>query len=221
VKQRVHYGLAALLLFVAQNTYADEALPGVGVPTPEVVKLLKELNQQYGPDTVTLVSWLLDTAAHSGSVLTAAVRVTGNETREDATFLVFWVVTGLIFNTRTLNQTDRVTALWDKILAKAFSHLDTLKVPADGIMVDLLYHYKSFAETADLTEHVDDPGPVEEAKFYFPGDPLRAFLSKEISPQTLLSRSQVLVNDTPVILTLPGGALKTDSSDRRQDGNPT
>lgn len=220
MKQRVHCCLVALLLVVAQKTHAAEDLPGVGVPTPEVVKLLKELNQHYGPDTVTLVSWLLDAATHSGSLLTAAVRVDGNETREDATFLVFWVETGLIFNTRTLNQTDRLTALWDKILAKAFSHLDTLRVPADGIMVDLLYHYKSFAETDDLTEQVDDPGPVEEAKFYFRGDSLRAFLNKEISPQALLSRSQVLVDDTPVTLTLPEGAMKTDSSGSRQENNP-
>jgi len=176
-------------------------------------KLLQDLDRQYGPDTVTLVSWLLDAATHSGSVLTASVQVNGNETREDAKFLVFQVDTGIIFNTRTEDQNGRLTVLWEKILAKAFVHLDTLRVPADGVMVNLLYHYKSFPETDDLSEHVDEPGPIEEAKFYFRTDPLRAFLSKELSPQILLSRSQVLINDTPIIFTLPDGAVHTNSSD--------
>jgi hypothetical protein len=175
--------------------------------------LLQDLNKQYGPDTVTLVSWLLDAAARSGSVLTTSVQVNGNETREDAKFLVFQVDTGIIFNTRTMNQNGRLAVLWDKILAKAFTHLETLRVPADGVVVTLLYHSKSFPETDDLSEHVDEPGPIEEAKFYFRTDPLQAYLHKELSPQTLLARSQVLINDTPTLLTLPEGAIHTETSD--------
>jgi len=175
--------------------------------------LLQDLNHQYGPDAVTLVTWLLDAAARSGSVLTASVQVNGNETREDAKFLVFQVDTGIIFNTRTVDQNGRLAVLWEKILAKAFTHLETLQVPADGVVVNLLYHYKSFPETDALSEHVDEPGPVEEAKFYFRTDPLQAYLQKELSPQTLLARSQVLINDTPATLTLPAGAVHTDTSD--------
>ncbi len=202
------------LLLIAREARTEEGLPwGGGSPPAELFKLLQDLDRQYGPDTVTLVSWLLDAATHSGSVLTASVQVNGNETREDAKFLVFQVDTGIIFNTRTEDQNGRLTVLWEKILAKAFVHLDTLRVPADGVMVNLLYHYKSFPETDDLSEHVDEPGPIEEAKFYFRTDPLRAFLSKELSPQILLSRSQVLINDTPIIFTLPDGAVHTNSSD--------
>ncbi|MBI3301220.1 MAG: hypothetical protein HYZ72_03965, partial [Deltaproteobacteria bacterium] len=203
-----------LMLLITQEARPAEDVPwGSGSPSPELFKLLQDLNRQYGADTVTLVSWLLDATTRSGSVLTASVRVNGNETREEATFLVFQVETGLIFNTRTLDQTGRLAVLWDKILSKAFVHLDTLRVPADGVMVDLLYHSKSFAETDDLSEHVDEPGPIEEAKFYFRADPLRAFLSKALSPQALLTRTSVLVNGTPVNFILPDGAIKTNASD--------
>ena len=213
--RKLLYGWSVLfLLVIAREAHPEEGLPwGGGAPPAELFKLLQDLNHQYGPDTVTLVSWLLDAAARSGSVLMASVQVNGNETREDAKFLVFQVDTGIIFNTRTEDQNGRLTVLWEKILAKAFVHLDTLRVPADGVMVNLLYHYKSFPETDDLSEHVDEPGPIEEAKFYFRTDPLRAFLSKELSPQLLLSRSQVLINDTPIIFTLPDGAVHTNSSD--------
>ncbi|MBI3795677.1 MAG: hypothetical protein HY268_01745 [Deltaproteobacteria bacterium] len=206
--------LVLLLLLLAREAHPQENLPwGGGTPPAEFFTLLQDLNKQYGPDTVTLVSWLLDAAVHSGSVLTASIKVNGNETREDAKFLVFQVDTGLIFNTRTVDQNGQLALLWDKILAKAFTHLETLRVPADGVMVNLLYHSKSFPETDDLSEHIDEPGPLEAAKFYFRTDPLRAYLSKELSPQTLLSQSQVLINDTPTILTLPEEAVHTNASD--------
>ena len=52
------------------------------------------------------------------------------------------------------------------------------------------------------------PGPVEEAKFYFPGDPLRAFLDKKLSSPALLARTQVFIDDTPV----PYGAIRTETA---------
>ena len=214
MQKTLYYWLVLFLLVIAREARPEEGLPwGGGAPPAELFKLLQDLNRQYGPDTVTLVSWLLDAAARSGSVLTASVQVNGNETREDAKFLVFQVDTGIIFNTQTVDQNGRLTVLWEKILAKAFVHLDTLQVPADGVMVNLLYHSKSFPETDDLSEHVDEPGPIETAKFYFHTAPLRAYLSKELSSQTLISRSQVLINDTPTILTLPEEAVHTDVSD--------
>jgi hypothetical protein len=204
--------LVLFLLVIALEARPEEGLPwGGGAPPAELFKLLEDLNRQYGPDTVTLVSWLLDAATRSGSVLTASVQVNGNESHEDIKFLVFQVDTGIIFNTRTIDQNGRLAVLWDKILAKAFTHLETLRVPADGVMVNLLYHYQSFPETDDLSEHVDEPGPIEEAKFYFRTDPLRAYLSKELSPQILLSRSQVLINNTPTSLILPEGAEHADT----------
>jgi len=206
--------LVLLMLMIAREARPQENLPwGGGTPPPGLFALLQDLNKQYGPDAVTLISWLLDAAIHSGSVLTASIQVNGNEIRGDAKFLVFQVDTGIIFNTRTVDQNGRLALLWDKILARAFTHLETLRVPADGVMVTLLYHSKSFPETDDLSEHVDEPGPLEAAKFYFRTDPLRAYLSKELSPQTLLSQSQVLINDTPTTVILPGEAVHTNAAD--------
>ena len=164
----------------------------------------------YGADTVALLSWLNEASIqHKRSVLTATVRVDGKETREHLNFVIFKVETGVIFNTQTTDQTSRLTDLWEQVLTKAFSHFETFTVPTDGIVVALLSHCKAFAEKDDLIDHVDEPGPVEDVRFYFPGDVLRAYLGKKLSAQTLLSRTTVLVNGTSTQWTLPGEAPRT------------
>jgi hypothetical protein len=200
----------ALLLAAQPLSAADDAPPLGATPPPEVLKFLQELKRQYGPDTVALVSWLLDAANHSGSILTTAVKVTGNETRENGSFLGFWVDTGLILNDQTTDQHGRLSVMWEKILEKSFLHMDTLQIPADGVMVNLVYHHKPFPETDDLIDHVDEPGSIEEAKFYFSGEPLRAFLKKELSSHDLLSRTHVFVDNQPVMFTLPQKARKVE-----------
>lgn len=212
MKRRLFLLITLFILPLTWQVHAEEeATFGAGsTPPPEVLKFLQDMKRQYGPDTVALVSWLLDAANHSGSVLTTAVKVAGNETRENTSFLVFWVDTGLILNTQTTDQHGRLLTVWEKILEKAFLHMDTIQVPADGVMVDLVYHHKPFPETDDLTNHVDEPGSVEEVKFYFSGDSLRAFMRKELSSKDLLLRTQVFVGDKPMQVSLPENAQEAD-----------
>jgi hypothetical protein len=212
-----------LILTVAPRVQAaeDPTFGAGATPPPEVLKFLQEMKRQYGPDTVALVSWLLDATNHSGSVLTTAVKVTGNETKDNSSFLVFWVDTGLILNEKTTDQYGRLLAIWETILEKAFLHMDAIQVPADGVMVNLVYHHKSFPETEALLEHVDEPGPIEEAKFYFSGDPLRAFMRKELSSQDLLSHTQVFVNDKPVVFSLSRGVQKAETRPLPHQGSST
>src|SRR5215510_14333160 len=89
------YGMLLVLLSVANVLHAENDNPWDTSRSPELGKLLHELNQQYGPDTVSLMSWLNDASIHSGSVLPSTIRVNGKETRENATFLVFQVETGI------------------------------------------------------------------------------------------------------------------------------
>ena len=194
------------------SSFAEEPLwQHESARSPELGKLLRELNQKYGPDTVSLLSWLNDATIRSGSVLTATVGITGQETKANTTFLVFQVETGIIFNTQKEDQTSRLRTLWEKILVDAFRHLDNMQVPTDGIRIDLLSHCKSFAVTDALTDHVDEPGPIENVKFYFSGDQLRAYLRKQLSAQALFSRTAVLVNDVPVTFSPVGNAPKTEA----------
>jgi len=185
---------------LAQAADNEQSFGAGSTPPPEVLKFLQEMKKQYGPDTVALVSWLLDATNRSGSVLTTSIKVTGNETRGNTTFLVILVDTGLILNEQSIDQQGRLLTLWERILTKAFARMDTIQVPADGVMVDLLYHHKSFPETDSLADHVDEPGPIEEAKFYVSSDHLRAFMSKNLSSQDLLSHTQVFVGNTPIVL---------------------
>ena len=194
------------------SSFAEEPLwQHESARSPELGQLLRELNQKYGPDTVSLLSWLNDATIRSGSVLTATVSVTGKETKASTTFLVFQVETGIIFNTQKEDQTSRLRTVWEKILVDAFSHLDNMQVPTDGVRIDLLSHCKSFAVTDALADHVDEPGPIENVKFYFSGDPLRAYIRKQLSAQALFAHTEVLVNDVPVTFSPAENTPKTEA----------
>ena len=209
---QLRWGFFAVLLISTTASFAEEPQwQHDSARSPELGKLLRELNQLYGPDTVSLLSWLNDASIRSGSVLTSAVRVDGKETKDNVTFLVFSVETGIIFNTQKVDQTARLMTLWEKILADAFSNFQDLKVPTDGVLIDLLSHCKSFAETDDLADHIDEPGPIEDVKFYFSGESLRAYLQKQISAQTLFSRTTVLVNNTLVTFSPIDKTSKTEA----------
>lgn len=203
MKTRMFALLFGLLLAAPLALQAADNEPSFGAgsaPPPEVLKFLQEMKRQYGPDTVALVSWIIEATNHSGSILTSSVKVAGHEVKDNTRFLVFRVETGLILNEKTVDRNSRLLLVWEKILGKAFLQMETIQVPADGVMIDLLYHHKSFPETDSLADHVDEPGPIEEAKFYIHGDALRAFMHKELSAHQLLSRTQVLVDGQPVFL---------------------
>ena len=189
-----------LSMMLTTHSIAEEPLwkHDEGAQSPELGKLLRELNHKYGPDTVSLISWLNDATIRSGSVLTATVGVVGQETKANTSFLVVQVETGIIFNTQKENQTSRLRTLWERILMDAFNRLEDMRVPTDGIRIDLLSHCKSFAVTDAVADHIDEPGSIETVKFYFSGDPLRAYLRKQLSAQALFTRTEVLVNDVLV-----------------------
>ncbi|MSQ47468.1 MAG: hypothetical protein EXR78_03615 [Deltaproteobacteria bacterium] len=205
--------LLLLPMMLTTNSFAEEPSWQRDVTThsPELGKLLRELNQKYGPDAVSLLSWLNDATIRSGSVLTATVGVTGKETKENTTFMVVQVETGIIFNTQKEDQTSRLRTLWEKILADAFSHLDNMRIPTDGVRIDLLSHCKSFTVTDALTEHMDEPGPIETVKFYFSGDSLRAYLYKQLPAQALFSDTKILVNEVPAPFSPVGDAPKIET----------
>lgn len=173
---------------------------------PGLAELLHELHQKYGPDTIALLGRLLDTARRSGGLLTASVEVVGIETRQEQTFLTFRVQTGLIYNSQVLNQTDQLVDLWTKIVAQSFLAFETLEFPADGVMLALHYHSRPYANLEQLNAVLDDldqAGEAGEVKFYFPADPLHAFLNKELSAQELLAHATILADGAPVSLQLP------------------
>jgi hypothetical protein len=193
---------------------ADEDQSWGSSPPEELLELLQEIHQQYGVDAVALMSWLLDATVRNGSILTASIKVNGLQDHGGQKFLVFRVQTGIIFNSLALDQTERLSALWEKIIASAFTHLDTLTIPADGVMINLLYNHRPYQDTEELTRTLDNAGTPEEAKFYFPAEALRAYLSTTLSAQELIDRSTITVNGRPVRL-----LLSTSSTGGQEDGN--
>jgi hypothetical protein len=206
------WGFVLLLLVWSVPSVADEEQPRRNSPPKELLSLLHEIHKQYGADTVALVSWLLDATVHNGSILTASIKVNGLENHFGQNFLVLRLETGMIFNSLALDQAGRLEALWQQIIAPAFTQLKTLTIPADGVMVSLLYNYKPYQDTEELIHTLDNVGTPEEAKFYFPSEALRAYLSTALSPQELIDHSTITVDGTPVPL-----FLSTTSTNGRGD----
>ena len=194
---------------------ADEDQPLGSSPPEELLDLLQQIHQQYGADAVTLMSWLLDATVRSGSILTASIKVNGLEDHLSQKFLVFRLETGIIFNSLALDQAGRLKALWEEIAAPAFTHLDALTIPTDGVTINFLYNHKPYHDSEELARTLDDVGTPEEAKFYLPAEILQSYLSKTLDAQELIDRSVITVNDAPVRL-----LLLTPSTDGQGEGTP-
>lgn len=183
----------------AQDTPWNRTLP------PGLTELLQDIHKKYGPDAVALLGRLLDTATRSGGILTSSVEVKGTETQgqADETFLVFHVETGIIFHSKRSSQPDRLLSLWKKIIAQSFASFHQLQFPTDGVLISLRYHHKLYANEDELYDAIDEPGTEGQAKFYFLGTSLQAFLKDELSPQELLTQATILADGSPINLQLP------------------
>ena len=201
----VHLVVAGLAV---QNTFGQEPPWNRSLP-PGLSELLQDIHKKYGPDAVALLGRLLDTATRSGGILTSSVEVQGTETQgqsqdqTEQTFLVFHVETGLVFHSNESTQPDRLLTLWKKIIAQSFASFHQLKFPTDGVLISLRYHHKVYANQDELYDAIDEPGTEVQAKFYFLGTSLAAFLKEEISAQELLTQAKILADSSPIDLQLP------------------
>ena len=203
----VTFTLAALLAaLAARPAWADSAPPSLPPAVQETLEVLREVHEDYGPDAVTLLTWLLDATVKHGSILTASIKVQGLERYGDKAYLSFRVETGFILNSRAMDGSARLGTLWQRIVAPALTRLDKLDIPADGVVIDLLYNHKPYDGEDELRKTLDDPGRPEQAKFYLAAALLRAYLTGALTTQALLDRSTVTLDGRPVAPSLPPGS---------------
>ena len=193
-------------------TLASESLPldggdvvaDDGVPA-DVVALLKETKDTYGSDALLLQLKLLHQAIRAGSILTTGVRVRGVETQRAHRYLVFFVDTGIVFNSRRTDRRQRVDQLWTGIVTPALARLKTCDVPAEGVAVELLYSHRPYRDVAELERTAtEDPGRYQQLDVYLLRDDILAFLQKKIDGRRLFSRSAARVAAAPL-----GGSAAT------------
>jgi hypothetical protein len=179
-------------------------LPGDASIPPEILALLSETRDTYGPDAVVLQVQLLHHAIHAGSILPAGVRVTGFETKERQGYVVFAVETGIVFSTDRVSRRGRVGHLWSSVLMPALSRLGTYELPGDGIATEFAYFHRSYDSTTELQETVqDDPGRIDRTTFYIRHSDILAFRRRELDAAGLYSRIHARVDGVPFTEALP------------------
>jgi hypothetical protein len=182
-------GLASdSLPFPEDGIAASESLP------EEILALLKETKEKYGSEALLLQLQLLQYAIRAGATLASGVRVRGVESHHGHRYLVFFVETGIIFNSRETDRRQRVNRLWRDIVTPALERLTSCEVPAEGVALELVYSHRPFRDAAELENTAtQDPGRYQQLAVYLLRDDILAFLKNDIDGRKLLSRSEAQV----------------------------
>jgi hypothetical protein len=191
--------LAATAVAAADPEPLPSGLESLGSASPnDVVRALRKVRHHYGDDAIVLETQLLMNAMQSGSVRGTGVRVDGVRTHDDRKkYLVFVVDTGLVFDSATRDETTRIHLVWEKIMVPTLARLQALRVPADGIKVEMRYHHRPYRSHAELRASLDEVGTPEETDFYVLVPDIDALAAQSETPHSLLTRAKVTVDGAP------------------------
>jgi hypothetical protein len=172
----------------------DEGNPGLifgtAQVTQDVLALLAETRNTYGPDALALQVRLLHAVVHAESIRSAGVRVTGVEPHGTHRYLQYFVETGIVFETRRTDRRERVRHLWEGIVLPVVGALETCDVPADGIALELEYTHRSYRNREELEETVEvEPGLRERVILRLLRPDILALRHGTIDGARLFSRS--------------------------------
>lgn len=198
--------LLAVLSCVARALPAIEPPPDVPDDGPsskaEIFSAMQDVRRKYGSDAVMLEGHLLGQAVRNGSVGEAAISVGDFEVHDGKRFLAFQLETGIVYNDRELSAAGRPARAWSEIVEASLRKFRGITLPADGIVLRLVYTHREYDDEAELRAHIrDQPGIPETAVFYLLLPDIGEMLGDRISGQQLIDGSMVLVNGvTPHIL---------------------
>ena len=200
---RTALSLAIVCLVGLQPPARADEPPEPGTSHRDIVTHMQQIRAQYGDDAVLLESGLLSHTVQTGSLTEAGVSIEGIQARGERHFLTFQLQSGIVFNDRDTNATDRVVHAWG-IVEKSLRQFRALTVPADGLAVVLNYHHTTYADEGAMRARLaHEKGEAEAAAFYLLGTDVGEFLSDHISNQQLVDRSSVLVNGTLARVVVP------------------
>ncbi len=167
---------------------------------------LKEVRELYGDDAVALQTLLFVNALKADPPLAVEVGVDGVEELRGRTWLLLHVHTGLVFNTKAQDEASRLRAVWSRIVAPSLLALKSLRLPAEGVAITLVYSHRAYASSEELRETIENPGVQESAIVNLTGRDILALMAGELSEQDLLDRSNLSVNGSACRLILEGAA---------------
>jgi hypothetical protein len=160
----------------------------------DVSRALAKVRRRYGDDAIVIQTQLLVNAMRNGSLRATGVRVDGIREHHAKKYLVFVVETGFVFDSATRDETTRVQVLWSTIMAPTLEHLTALRIPADGIKVEMQYHHRPYRSLTELRADIDRPGTAEQTDFYVLVPDVDAVVRRTVTPQTLIARATIMVD---------------------------
>ncbi len=186
----------------AQNAPAEpDHEPGTS--RKEVLSSLQEIQRKYGSDAVMMEGQLLGEAIRGGSIVDAAISISGYEERGGKRFLAFQLETGIIYNDRDVSAPARPLRLWAEVIEISLRKFPKLTLPAEGVAVLTSYAHKPYESEADLRRHLhEDRGQAETVAFYFLVSDIGELVANRITSQQLIDRATILVNGTPTRLVI-------------------
>ena len=185
------------------ETPAAKDAPLVGdAARKALIHLMRENRQKYGDDAAIMQGLLMMHAVQTEAVLATESMIRGFEESAGRRFVAFHVGSGVVFNDKTTDKNGRLKRIWEGILERTFQRYETFTVPADGILVEIQYSHRPYADVSQLYSTIDDEGTKEQVKFYLLSADLKEFLEHRVSAPELLGRSRVLLDEQPVVLDL-------------------
>ena len=175
----------------------------------DVSRALAKVRRRYGDDAIVIQTQLLVNAMRNGSVRATGVRVEGVREHRAKKYLVFVVETGFVFDSATRDENTRVHMLWSSIMAPTLERLTALRIPADGIKVEMQYHHRPYRSAAELRASIDRPGTAEQTDFYLLVADIDALVQRTMAPQTLIARAAITVDGVERAATAPPADLPT------------
>ena len=203
MKDRLAAGLIATLLVASPATaQMKSGFDPENADHQQILQLLRENRQKYGDDATILQGLLMAHSVQTEAVLVTESGITGFEDAHGKRFVAYRVASGIIFNDKHMDRDARLSRVWQAILERSLIRYPTFSVPADGIAIEITYNHKPYASVVDLSQQIDEPGPLEKAKFYFLAEDISEFLAQKLPARTLVERAHVMVDEQPYTLAL-------------------
>jgi hypothetical protein len=196
---------AAALLLAVQPASAQmkSGFDPANVEHQKILHLLRDNRQKYGDDATILQGLLMAHSVQTEAVLTTESGISGFEDAHGKRFVSYRVASGVIFNDNYMDRDARLSRVWQGILERSFLKYPGFSVPtADGVAIEIVYHHKPYGSIVDLSNAIDEPGPLEKAKFYFLADDIGDFIAQKLPARTLVDRAHVTVDDQPYAFAL-------------------
>lgn len=160
-----------------------------------IVLMLRENRQLYGDDATILQGLLMAHAVDADAILTTESAITGFEESNGKRFIGYRLASGVVFNDNHLDRDDRLSRVWQEIVERSFLTYPEFAIPADGVAIEIAYNHRPYGTTSELYREIENVGPTERVKFYVSAEDIAAFLKREMSSRSLVSNSEVRVDD--------------------------